>query len=163
MTSLLLTITADLLDHARSEVGQLALAHAVDPAQQRQRRRLGSRQLPQGCIAEDHIGRDPPLAGQLPAHLAEVLERTRLVVGPRAWSALYQQQPAPEDGNYFKREWIEYYDDPPPRERLKLYGASDYAVTDRGGDFTVHGVIGVDPEDNIYLFDWWREQTASVS
>jgi predicted phage terminase large subunit-like protein len=30
-----------------------------------------------------------------------------------------------------------------------------------GGDFTVHLVVGVDPDDNIYLLDLWREQTAA--
>jgi hypothetical protein len=34
----------------------------------------------------------------------------------------------------------------PARETLRIYGASDYAVTTDGGDFTVHGVFGVDPE-----------------
>ena len=56
-------------------------------------------------------------------------------------------------------EWINYYDDLPPN--LHKYGASDYAVTADGGDYTVHGVAGVDPEDNLYLLDWWRQQTES--
>ena len=42
------------------------------------------------------------------------LEQTKITAGPRAWSALYQQRPSPETGLYFKREWIRYYDNPPP-------------------------------------------------
>ena len=78
----------------------------------------------------------------------------------RNWSALYQQEPMPELGDYFKAEWIRYYDHPPPREELRTYGASDYAVTKDGGDFTVHLVAGVDPYDDIYLLDLWRDQTS---
>ena len=80
---------------------------------------------------------------------------------PRNWSALYQQRPSPETGDYFKEEWLKPYDKPPARETLTVYGASDYAVTDDGGDYTVHGVVGVDPSDNIYLLDLWREQASS--
>ena len=78
---------------------------------------------------------------------------------PRHWAALYQQRPAPDEGNYYKREWWRYYDEKP--KHLRIYGASDYAVTDGGGDYTVHIVIGVDPNDNIYVLDLWRGQTAS--
>lgn len=76
----------------------------------------------------------------------------------RNWSALYQQEPMPESGDYFKQEWLRWYDHPPPREEMRTYGASDYAVTKDGGDFTVHLVAGVDPYDDIYLLDLWRDQ-----
>ncbi len=55
---------------------------------------------------------------------------------PRVWSSLYQQRPAPEEGAYFKREWLKFYRSDPlkpfsvPGVPLRLYGASDYAVTD---------------------------------
>ena len=42
-----------------------------------------------------------------------------------------------------------------------IYGASDYAVTADGGDWTVHVVIGMDPDDRLWLLDLWRGQTAS--
>ena len=89
----------------------------------------------------------------------EALERIKAAIGPRDWSALYQQRPAPDEGLYFKREWIKFYDKEPAH--LHKYGASDYAVTADGGDYTVHGVVGVDAEDNFYILDWWRGQTES--
>ena len=52
------------------------------------------------------------------------------------------------------------YHDAPPRETMTIYGASDYAVTDDGGDYTVHIVVGVDPQKRIYLLDVWRRQTS---
>lgn len=91
---------------------------------------------------------------------AERLERIRKAIGPRDWSALYQQRPSPQEGDYFKRDWLRWYDEAPARGTLKIYGASDYAVTANGGDYTVHGVVGVDPQDNIYILDWWRKQSS---
>lgn len=89
------------------------------------------------------------------------LARKRRAVGPRDWSALYQQRPAPEDGDYFKSEWLKPYDQAPSRDVLRVYGGSDYAVTADGGDYTVHVVVGLDPEGKMFLLDVWRGQTAS--
>lgn len=92
----------------------------------------------------------------------DVLERVRAAIGERDWSALYQQKPVPDEGTYFKREWFHWYDEAP--KHLRLYGASDYAVTDGGGDYTEHGIFGTDPDDNIYVAPnggWWSGQTAA--
>lgn len=87
------------------------------------------------------------------------LERLRSVLPSRDWSALYQQRPTPDEGDYFKRDWFRYYESPP--QHLRTYGASDYAVTAKGGDYTVHVVAGVDPDDNLYVLDVWRAQAES--
>lgn len=89
------------------------------------------------------------------------LQKIRQAIGPRDWSALYQQRPSPETGDYFRREWIHSVETLPPRSSLSVYGASDYAVTADGGDYTVHVVAGVDPEGRMYLLDLWRQQAAS--
>lgn len=80
---------------------------------------------------------------------------------PMMWSALYQQTPTPEEGDYFKAEWLRSYDTLPPLETLTIYGASDYAVTSKGGDYTVHIVIGIDPDGVMYVIDLWRQQASS--
>jgi predicted phage terminase large subunit-like protein len=77
----------------------------------------------------------------------------------RAWNALYQQDPAPEDGEYFKRDYFTDY--PTVPAGLHIYGASDYAVTEGSGDYTEHGVFGFDFTGNLYILDWWRGQSAS--
>ena len=77
---------------------------------------------------------------------------------PQDWSALYLQNPTPDEGMYFKAELLKSYDRIPAN--LKVYGASDHAVTDDDGDFTVHIVIGVDPDWHIFVLDLWRKQTA---
>lgn len=77
----------------------------------------------------------------------------------RAWNALYQQQPAAENGDYFKTDWFGEYQTLPGV--LNIYGSSDYAVTEGGGDYTEHGIFGIDHNSNIYVLDWWRGQTAA--
>lgn len=93
------------------------------------------------------------------AYDGDALRRMKANTQPRFWSALYEQNPIPDEGTYFKREWLRYYWQRP--SHLLVYGASDYAVTEDGGDYTVHLVIGVDPEDNIYILDVWRQKTES--
>jgi len=90
----------------------------------------------------------------------EALERIRRNLQPRFWSALYQQNPVPDDGTYFSADWLRPYTEAPDRRTLQVYGASDYAVTDDGGDYTVHVVVGMDPDERLYLLDLWRGQTA---
>lgn len=91
----------------------------------------------------------------------DAIERRRANSVPRYFSALYQQEPAPDTGDYFKREWLLPVDNIPPRESLRVYGGSDYAVTASGGDFTVHAVLALDPDGNPWLLDIWRKQAAS--
>lgn len=89
----------------------------------------------------------------------ERLEQIKGVLPARDWNSLYQQNPIPDDGDYFKTDWFGEYDELP--KLLNIYGASDYAVTDDGGDFTEHGIFGVDQNANIYVLDWWYGQTTS--
>lgn len=87
------------------------------------------------------------------------LEQIRAVLPARDWNALYQQNPIPDDGDYFKNAWFGEYEELP--EKLNYYGASDYAVTDGDGDYTEHGVAGTDFNKNLYIVDWWRAQATS--
>jgi predicted phage terminase large subunit-like protein len=41
-----------------------------------------------------------------------------------------------------------------------IIGASDYAVTPGGGDWTEHGVARLTDDGGIYLIDWWRGQDS---
>jgi len=86
----------------------------------------------------------------------------------RTWSALYQQRPSPDTGLQFKRADARWYD---PRKTqgeddglpqlLRKHGASDYAVTPDGGDFTEHGISGIDHRNRLYIVDWWSGQKES--
>jgi hypothetical protein len=91
----------------------------------------------------------------------EFLRARQRETSPMMWAALYQQRPAPEEGDYFKAAWLKPYDKAPAAETLTVYGASDYAVTADGGDYTVHLFVGLDPEARMYVLDVWRKQASS--
>ena len=77
------------------------------------------------------------------------------------WAALYQQRPLRRKATISKQIGSSLTILAPARETLRIYGASDYAVTADGGDYTVHIVVGIDPDGRMYLLDLWRKQTAS--
>jgi predicted phage terminase large subunit-like protein len=84
---------------------------------------------------------------------------------PMMWSALFQQRPAPESGDYFREEWlkdtkISLTPQSVKMNGFKIYGASDYAVSANDGDYTVHIVVGLDYDGNMYLLDIWRTQST---
>jgi predicted phage terminase large subunit-like protein len=113
--------------------------------------------LPMLAIANDPLGRAPGERLWSDWFTEDMVRTAQMDV--RAWNSLYQQDPAPDDGDYFKREMFTGYGEAPPV--LHVYGASDYAVTEGGGDYTEHGIFGLDHQAGIYLLDWWRGQTAS--
>jgi len=76
----------------------------------------------------------------------------------RTWNALFQQRPQPEQGTFFQRDWFQRFRVGEQPKDLFRYGSSDYAVTDAGGDYTEHGVMGVDPDSDIWVLDWWSGQ-----
>ena len=93
----------------------------------------------------------------------EELQVSKAESGPRIWNCLYQGNPLPEEGNYFKADWIRYWVECPPIEHMRIYGASDYAVSKDEGDYTVHMVFGVTKDDDIYVLDMWRGQEESLT
>ena len=85
----------------------------------------------------------------------ESLQQIKRAVGPRDWSALYQQNPVADDGDYFSRQMIQYYD---PEDldynQMRYYCAWDLAIGKRDrNDYSVGMVIGVDERDCLYVID----------
>jgi predicted phage terminase large subunit-like protein len=119
--------------------------------------------LPALAKIGDQLGRAPgePLWNDDDYGYGAQLVELQATTPPRVWSALYQQEPTPDEGDFFKQEWLNPLDILPSHTLMRTYGASDYAVTQDGGDFTVHVVFGVDHLTNLYLLDVWRDQTAS--
>ena len=116
-------------------------------------------ELPALAKDEDPMGREQGAALWPEWYDGDRLDQIRRVVGSREWASLYQQDPQAEQGTFFLREWIQYWDDLP--NDLQIYGASDYAVKDGEGDYTVHGIAGVDPNQDLFILDIWREQASS--
>jgi predicted phage terminase large subunit-like protein len=82
---------------------------------------------------------------------------------PYTFNSLYMGSPAPDDGDYFKKEQLlEYMPEDLPRV-LRKYGASDHAVsTKQRRDFTVIGCVGIDEHDDVWVLPdlvWERMET----
>lgn len=88
------------------------------------------------------------------------LERIRQAVGPREWSALYQQRPAPIGGNLFNPDWWKYYeskDKLPEMDRIML--SVDCSFTNNSdSDYVVGSVVG-QCGINFYVIDMYRAKT----
>lgn len=117
-------------------------------------------------------GSDDPLGRQVGELLwaddaygyGEHLRREKATQSPRNWASLYQQTPIVEGGNYFKEEWLKpYYQLPDDitRSELRTYIGTDFAVTSKGGDYSVIVVVGLDHRGDMYLLDLYRRQAAS--
>lgn len=84
------------------------------------------------------------------------------------FNALYQQNPVPESGDFFKREWLDSYGydsyDALPAN-LRFYGASDHSVrTEEVNDPSCLMVAGVDRNDVIWILPdifWDRGDTGT--
>lgn len=83
----------------------------------------------------------------------------------RSFDSLVMGKPSPDEGVYFLDEWLVEYDshELPPDDELRIFGASDHAVsTKQGRDYTVLGCVGVDKDDNIWVLPslvWERMET----
>lgn len=93
----------------------------------------------------------------------EALHRIRNALGPRDWEALYQQNPVSNEGDYFKRSEMKFYQpEDIADKRLSYYAAWDFAVGKKeSNDYSVGVVVGVDLEDNVYVVDVWRGRWQS--
>ena len=86
------------------------------------------------------------------------LEKIKRAIGPRDWSALYQQNPVADEGDYFNRDMINYYDEADlDYHKLRYYCAWDLAIGQRErNDYSVGIVVGVDEYDKLYVVDCVR-------
>jgi len=86
----------------------------------------------------------------------KVLYNIRSVLGPIDWSALYQQNPTPPEGAYFKRKMIIPYLYHSAKElpnNLRPYGAMDLAVSiEKDRDATCVGGGGVDENGELWIY-----------
>jgi len=83
----------------------------------------------------------------------------------RSFDSLVMGKPSPDDGSYFLEDGMVEYDidDLPDKSELKMFGASDHAVSKKQRrDFTVLGCVGVDKDDVIWVMPdivWERMET----
>jgi predicted phage terminase large subunit-like protein len=117
--------------------------------------------LPMEAIQNDVLGRKE---GDLlwPELYDEKWVRAEKKIQGKNWNALYQQNPAPDEGEYYKREDFNWYKKKKLPKHLTNYIAGDYAVTDAEAenaspDYTEIYNFGVAPDDRIYLTDCIKE------
>jgi predicted phage terminase large subunit-like protein len=89
-----------------------------------------------------------------------VLKILKLQLGSDAFSAQYQQAPAPPGGAMIKRGWIQRYSDlPPQQDRLVLVQSWDTASkSGPENDFSVGTTWCVTKGKQWYLVDVWRKR-----
>jgi len=79
------------------------------------------------------------------------LNRIKKTLSPRFWSALYQQNPVPDDGTYFVREHFRRGGLPQVRN-ANVYIAWDFAISEKQtNDYTV-GVVALQDKDDVLHF-----------
>lgn len=87
----------------------------------------------------------------------------RASVGPTVWNALYQQNPVPDEGEFFKKDDIQYYSDLPPAAALRFYAAWDCAISEReSADPTCGLAVAFDAEFNLYVVDRYYGRMGAV-
>lgn len=89
----------------------------------------------------------------------EALERIKRAVGPRDWQALYQQNPTPDEGDYFNKSMFQWYgaQEIPDYSELNFYTAWDLAIGEKEqNDYSVGITVGVDKHDRTFVVDIQR-------
>ncbi len=92
--------------------------------------------------------------------------RKRRTSIPRIWSALYQQKPSPDDGEYWKREYFRFERQPSNLEMAGWYifQAWDLAIGLKArNDWTVGLTGGYDFDSNLHLLNFVRVRTAGLA
>ena len=83
---------------------------------------------------------------------------------PRTYAGLYQQKPAPEEGNFFKKDWLLGYtrddlDALMKNDNVRVYGAGDWAVSEaKDANRTCFGGAVEAPNGDLYILPdiFWK-------
>lgn len=122
--------------------------------------------MPALAMEGDALGRKPgePLWPQrFDRHFFKEIESS----DPRGFAALYQGRPVLPGTRFIEESHIRVYTagQLPPRDQLRIYGASDHAVSiDQSRDKTCLIPFGVDQHGVIWILPdvWWRHAQTDV-
>lgn len=90
-------------------------------------------------------------------HLQRIQKNFKASGNTRMWSALYQQNPVPEEGAFFRKDMMKYISYVPETRGMHVYQAWDFAITEKKqNDWIVGYCIMQDEKDNIYELDMVR-------
>lgn len=90
--------------------------------------------------------------------------RKRKSSQPRIWSALYQQNPVPDSGIFFKEDMFRYEPVVPDYGNWNIYAAWDLAIGQKHtNDYTV-GIVGAhDYNDQLHIINVVRVRTDEIA
>ena len=92
---------------------------------------------------------------------ATYLAEKRLNMSEYIFSCQMLLNPVVSDNAFFDISQIHRYGRNERPENLTIYAASDYATKDGAGDWTVHIIVGVDSNQELWVLDVWRQQSQS--
>ncbi len=91
----------------------------------------------------------------------EALLRIKRAQGWRFWSALYQQDPVPNEGAYFTKNMFVYRSETPDPNKMHIYQAWDFAISEKKhNDWNVGVTVGVDYDDTVHVLEVRRFKTS---
>lgn len=83
-----------------------------------------------------------------------MLENYRENMPRRMWSALYQQNPVPDEGMFFQKDWFKMEASAAPHHGRNVYQAWDFAIGEKQhNDYTVGVTLVQDELDYLHLVD----------
>jgi predicted phage terminase large subunit-like protein len=92
----------------------------------------------------------------------EALRRIKANMQPRIWSALYQQNPVPDEGMYFTKDMFRFEPVPPLPAGGRIFTAWDFAIGEKQtNDWNVGATILQDDMDRIHVLDVVRFRGAA--
>ena len=91
------------------------------------------------------------------------LARIKSTIPKRFWSALYQQNPVPDDGIYFTKDMFREAQ-LPPKDECVVTVAWDFAISEKQhNDYTVGTVTLLDPDDMLHVADVIRFRSSDTA
>lgn len=89
------------------------------------------------------------------------LNQIKRTISPRFWSALYQQNPVPDDGAYFTKDMFRRAPLPPLITACNVFIAWDFAISEnKQNDYTVGTVLLQDYDDVLHAAEIVRFKSA---
>lgn len=121
-----------------------------------------SLRLPALAEDADPLGRKPGEALWPERYPVNELERIRQVQtdegGSRSWESLYQQNPTPREGSFFRVGQLQYADAGSLPPMVRCVRRWDVASSTGSGDWTAGVLMGVDAVGRYYVLDVVRGQ-----
>jgi len=133
--------------HEDDMIGWLLRDHSADGWQEIR--------LPAIAEVNDPIGRAEGEALWPERYPIEALKSIRRQLGSAQFASLYQQRPAPIEGNIFRREWWRRYSTPPTALSRVVLSLDTAFKAGTSNDFTAAVVIG-EASDGYYILHAWR-------